>query len=79
MGKANAGTLTPLRCVKVQQWLPSFKVCTDKRLMAVVFKESEQNFIERLIPSDPSQFAASIRTLPKVEELIRSIILSSTT
>ena len=37
-----------------------------------VFKEGEQNFINTLIPSDPSQFAGAIRTLPKVEELIRS-------
>jgi hypothetical protein len=35
-----------------------------------VFKEGEQSFIERLIPSDPTQFASSIRTLPKIKELI---------
>lgn len=37
-----------------------------------VYKESEQNFINKLIPDDPSQFLASIRTLPKLQELQRN-------
>lgn len=34
-----------------------------------VYKESEQDFINKLIPEDPSQFGAAIRTLPKLNEL----------
>lgn len=34
-----------------------------------VYKESEQNFINKLIPEDPSQFAGAVRTLPKLNEL----------
>ncbi len=37
-----------------------------------VFKEGEQNFIERLIPSKPDQWGGSFRTLPKVEALINN-------
>lgn len=34
-----------------------------------VYKEGEQDFINKLVPEDPSQFAGAIRTLPKLKEL----------
>lgn len=37
-----------------------------------VFKEGEQNFIEQLVPSDPTQLFHKFRTDPKIKELIRS-------
>lgn len=40
-----------------------------------VYKEGEQSFIETLIPSDPTQYLGSLRTLPKVEQLIHNNML----
>jgi hypothetical protein len=37
-----------------------------------VYKEGEQEFIEKLVPSDPTQYLASLRTLPKIEALVHN-------
>jgi len=38
-----------------------------------VFKEGEQNFIERIIPSQPASWQASFNQIPKVEQLIHNV------
>lgn len=40
-----------------------------------VYKEGEQNFIERIIPSQPASWQASFNQIPKVEQLINNVSL----
>lgn len=70
--KKNSGSLNPAKINEGATLAAELQGAYRQAVKGGVFKEGEQAFIEKLIPSDPAQFASSIRTLPKVEALIKS-------
>lgn len=70
--KKNAGSIDPKVNAEGAAMAAELQGAYRQATHGGVFKEGEQNFIETLIPSDPAQFGQAFRTLPKVEELIRS-------
>lgn len=70
--KQNQGSLNPAKITQGAAMAAELQGAYRNATHGGVYKEGEQDFINKLIPSDPAQFVASIRTLPKVEELVRS-------
>lgn len=70
--KQNANSLNPAKINEGATLAAELQGAYRMSTKGGTYKEGEQEFIEKLIPSDPAQFAASIRTLPKVEALVGS-------
>lgn len=70
--KHNSGSLSPAKINEGATMAAELQGAYRNAVKGGVYKEGEQQFIEKLIPSNPAQFASSIRTLPKVENLIQS-------
>lgn len=70
--KQNAGSLNPAKINEGATMAAELQGAYRMAIKGGTFKEGEQEFIEKLIPSDPAQFAASIRTLPKLQALVSS-------
>ena len=70
--KKNAGSLNPKTINAGATMAAELQGAYRNAIKGGVYKEGEQQFIEKLVPSDPTQFAGSIRTLPKLEALIQS-------
>lgn len=70
--KQNAGSLNPKVINQGTTMAAELQGAYRNAVKGGVYKEGEQQFIEKLIPSDPTQFAGSIRTLPKLQSLIQS-------
>jgi hypothetical protein len=68
----NAGSLNPAKIAEGATMAAELQGAYRQAIKGGVYKEGEQEFIEKLIPSDPSQFVASMRTTPKIKELIRN-------
>jgi hypothetical protein len=70
--KQNAGSLNPAKIREGAAMAADLQGAYRQASKGGVYKEGEQAFIEQLIPSDPAQFIASIRTLPKLKSLMQS-------
>lgn len=70
--KQNAGSMNPAKINAGATMAAELQGMYRQAVKGGVYKEGEQEFIEKLIPSDPAQFIGSIRTLPKVQELLKS-------
>lgn len=70
--KHNSGSLNPAKIAEGATMAAELQGAYRNAVKGGVYKEGEQSFIEKLIPSDPAQFAASLRTLPKLNTLIQS-------
>lgn len=70
--KKNAGTLSPAKRAEGATMAAELQGMYRQATHGGVFKEGEQDFIEKLVPSDPAQFLPDQRTLPKINALIHS-------
>lgn len=70
--KKHAGTLSPGERAAGATLAAELQGMYRQSIKGGVFKEGEQDFIEKIIPSDPAQFLPNIRTTPKIEALLHS-------
>lgn len=68
--KKNGGTLNPAKISQGAAMAAELQGAYRLATKGGTYKEGEQEFIEKLIPSHPDQWAGSLRTIPKVQELI---------
>ncbi len=70
--KKNANSLNPATIKQGATMAAELQGAYRQSTKGGTYKEGEQEFIEKLIPSNPAQFVSSIRTLPKLEALVQS-------
>lgn len=67
----NSGTLNPAKIAEGKAMAAEMSAAYRAARNGGVYKETEQHFIDQIIPEDPSQFLAGTRTLPKINEVMK--------
>ena len=68
----NSGTLSPSKIAEGRTLAANVQNLYREGINGGVFKKGEQEFIDNIVDSHPDKFFASIRTLPKLDAVLKS-------